>query len=92
MFSTDNFSKTKVSKFSYLFQPYESSQIQPMSVGCGHSSFVIYPYGNISRRQICGRNDYPELNLDDLVQDSSISSLLAMEILQSCTKPLWEIC
>ena len=29
------------------------------------------------------------VHIDGLVQDCSISSALAMEILQSCTKPSW---
>ena len=37
-----------------------------------------------------GLDVYSELYMDDFVQDYSISSVLAMEILQSCTKPsIW---
>ena len=38
---------------------------------------------------INGQYDY---NIDGLVQDCSISSALAMKLLQSCTKPsVWDI-
>ena len=36
--------------------------------------------------------DIPKLDIDGLVQDCSNSSALAMELLQSCTKPtIWHI-
>ena len=36
---------------------------------------------------MCKQADQGAENIDGLVQDCSISSALAMEILQSCTKP-----
>ena len=52
--------------------------------------FIIV-HRNLMRRKSSGFVDmvmvYFRADIDDLMQDCSISSALAMEMLQSCTKP-----
>ena len=42
---------------------------------------------HVQIKMILTTNDIEKSYIDDLLQDCSISSALAMEILQSCTKP-----
>ena len=58
-----------------------STKWRPFCLGFNEISMGLYLHMDLS---FCRRN----LQIDGLVQDSSISSAFAMEILQSCAKLL----